>query len=272
MKLKLVSSKLVDILSSGDYKSVLFDFDHGLGDAIDFYSNVIPVLCKKFPGIFFAMKTYNGQDTLFGNWDRHLEDCLFDLEIRVWFSCAEWDATTDETKAELCIRDEFGLPPEKQAEKYRIPMAVANPLIGVHFFSTSSREVTCSEEIAHRLWNRIIERGLIPLDTHMQTPNGRNVYEPWLWEERTVNSISPNPAVLCGLMKSLGGFAGVSSGNFWAALTMIHPKKILYIETEFPVTKLTRLPVWSMKEYDEKIVDDWLDCCADTRNKYSKWV
>ena len=268
MKLKLVSSKLVDILSSGDYKSVLFDFEHGLGDAIDFYSNVLLPLREKYPQIFFAMKTYNGQDDLFGHWN----DDMFDLRIRVWFSCTEWDTSTDETKAELCIREEFGFPAEKQVENYMLPYLGGSPLVGVHFFSTSCEDVTCDEDIAHQLWNRILEHGLIPIDTYFKTPNGKNVYEPWSWEDRTVNSISPNPAVLCGLMKSLGGFAGISSGNFWAALTMVHPKKILYIETEFPVTKLTRLPVWSMKEYDEKIVDAWLDCCADTRNKYSKWV
>ena len=43
--------RLTDFLESGEYHSVLFKFYHGLGDAISFYCNVLPVLEKKFPDV-----------------------------------------------------------------------------------------------------------------------------------------------------------------------------------------------------------------------------
>lgn len=248
---------LRDLLETGKYKTVLLQFYHGLGDAIDFFNNVLPVLEFTFPKVKFAVATHLGQEAIFGEVDT--DESHYDLAVRVKFPCSEWEATP-ETKAEKCLRVEMGLP-QRQLDHY-LGRIYPSPLIGTHFFSTSSPGLSAPEELAQAVWRAISARGLIPIDTHFVHEGAVHKLTPYSWQNRHVADIEPTPQKLFGLLRSLGGFAGVSSGNFWAALCQLEPEKILYLETEFPATKLTRLPVHSVKSPDDiDAINDWLDDC-----------
>ena len=258
MSIQYKNLKLVDLLSGGEIESVLFKFYHGLGDAVDFYCNVLPVLKFKFPHVEFYMDTHAGQEMLFGEVDQ--DESNYDLCVFVNFPCAEWEPD-DETKAEKCLRVEMGVP-AKQQDIYVLPRRFGSPFVGVHFFSTSSEFVTWDESDAEFLWDHIASRGLIPIDTHFAHPSAKIAHHPFGFVDRSVcdDKIQPNVGLVCGTIRACSGFAGVSGGNFWIALATLPPECILYIETEFPASKLTHLPVWSMKGYDEDVVDSWLDC------------
>lgn len=248
-------------LDTGQYKKVLLYFHHGLGDAIDFYYNVLPVVKRHYPNVEFYFDTHMGQEEFFGN----VPSCeLFDYDIAMplVFPCAEWDSWSDETKAEKCLRIEFGIEGEKQGDNYDIPH-YQSPLIGVHFLSTSSKSIIYPESDAKKLWNAILDRGFIPIDTHFAHPKASVLRHAYSFENRNVDDIEPHVKTLFGLLGALSGFAGVSSGNFWSALGILHPKHILYIDNEFPAKKLTHLPVHHMKGYDAVVVKEWLDDIED---------
>lgn len=249
--------RLTDFLESGEYHSVLFKFYHGLGDAISFYCNVLPVLEKKFPDVDFYFETERGQEMMFGNVCGDEDD--YDLSVFVNFPCSEWDIDTDETKAEKCLRVEMGIDGVKQGEDYQMPCQFMSPLIGCHFFSTSCEALSCDYEIAQAVWDGIANHGMIPIDTHFVHPNATIKLAPFDFEAcRNVADVKPDVGLLFGLLGTLSGFVGVAGGNFWAALSCLPPQHILFIENEFPVTKLTRLPVFSMRGFEPDVFDEFM--------------
>lgn len=248
-------------MSTGQYKKVLLSFHHGLGDAISFFYNVLPVLKRKYPSVDFCFDTHMGQENIFGYVDK--ERLHYDLVVDVVFPCSEWDADSTETKAERSLRTEFGIEREKQKDRYMhdyYPYTpYPSPLVGVHFQSTSGDCLCYNKNDSEKLWNAIKERNLIPIDTQFFHPDATIKREPYSFADRNMKGMKPDVKNLFGLLGTLRGFAGVASGNFWSALCVLPPSKILYLGTEFPVNKLTRLPVHNMIKYDEKVVSEWLD-------------
>lgn len=271
MKIEYKQQTLCQLLDTGAVHSVLFQFRHGIGDCVSFYCNVLPVLADLYPNVRFAFAPLEDQRPLFP----YVDDCEanYDLTVLVTFPCSEWDFDTDETKAEKCLHEEMGVIKQccRQRDVYRLPYTFGSPLVGVHFFSTSCEDVSCSEDIAEKIWRSIERAGLIPIDTHFYHDGAKIERHPFAWETRTVDDPNIKPSIgLCdGLISACAGFAGVSGGNFWLALAEMMPQCILYIETEFPVEKLTREPVFSMKEYDQATVDAWLDAVKEI--EASRW-
>ena len=255
MKVSITYNKLrlVNLLGTGEYRSVLFKFYHGLGDAISFYCNVLPVLRARYPWVKFYFDTERGQEEMFGTVSQNEED--YDLSVFVQFPCSEWESDTDETKAEKCLRVEMGIEDEKQCDVYEMPHPFykQSPLVGVHFHSTSSESLSVDYDTAHTVWFEIMNAGLIPIDTHFSHPGATLRPERFDFCTRNVADCNANMRSLFGLLGTLRGFIGVASGNFWAALTCLPPERIMYLETDFPVTKLTRLPVYSMRGFQPDV-------------------
>lgn len=255
-----------NLMNSGQYKKVLLSVHHGLGDAILFYYNVLPVLKANYPNVEFYFDTWKGQQDFFGQVDKDYNH--YDLVVEVLLPTAEWDKRMTETKAERSLRIQFGFPNEKQCELYtkdtEPQKLYPSPLVGVHFFSVSCQRICYGKEDAEKIWNAIKERDLIPIDTQLNHPEmvvGRQlvVHKPFQFEDRNLNGVQPNLKNLFGIMGTLRGFAGVSSGNFLVALCTLPPEKILYIGNQFPGEKITRLPIHKMMGYDQKVVNQWLD-------------
>ena len=261
MKLSYVQKTLADVLGEHpEYKKILLKFYHGLGDAIDFFANCVPMLKRAFPGRRFYVETQLGQEYFFGEVDP--DENHYDLCVFIAFPCAEWDKGM-ETKAEKCARVELGIkiPPDVPSRYFISPGRDPSPLVGVHFVSTSNDDVSCPEPCARLIWDKIEQRGLIPIDTHFRHQGATLDRVIFAWEDRHVQTVRPTVEKLFGLMNALGGFAGVSSGNFWASLCTLPPSRILFIETEFPVRKMTHIPIRSIKaaDPDEAVIDTWLN-------------
>jgi hypothetical protein len=149
-------------------------------------------------------------------------------------------------------------------EDYTLPKKYSSPLVGLHFNSTSCPRMNVPYEFAHKLWNQIIESDLIPIDLHMRhkNDNSRNVVYDFA-QCRKIDNISATTPKLIGMLSACCGFAGVSSGNLFCALSIFPPEKILYITSDFPAKRSTRLPVHEINwknGYDKKIIQDWIEC------------
>ena len=265
MKVSITYNKLrlVNLLGTGEYRSVLFKFYHGLGDAISFYCNVLPVLRARYPWVKFYFDTERGQEEMFGTVSQNEED--YDLSVFVQFPCSEWELDTDETKAEKCLRVEMGIEDEKQCDVYEMPHHYNSPLVGVHFHSTSSESLSVDYDTAHTVWFEIMNAGLIPIDTHFSHPGATLRPERFDFCTRNVADCNANMRSLFGLLGTLRGFIGVASGNFWAALTCLPPERIMYLETDFPATKLTRLPVYSMRGFQPDVFAEFIRKLGETK-------
>ena len=254
------SRKVCDYLDTGKYHRVLLLFRHGLGDAIMFYSTCFKALVAKYPSISFTYSTHLGQEEIFGNPDTNPDH--YDIAFEFVYPCSEWGAI-NETKSEKCARVEIGLKGPLK-EEYSIPGRYPSPLVGVHFNSTSCPSLNAPRDVAKRLWDQVLESGLIPIDTHMRHAydNRRSVVHDFE-QSRRIDDVRASAPALIGLIGSLRGFAGVPSGNMACALAMLPPNRILYLSSEFPMDRLTRLGCFEMnlkKPYDAVLVGEWLDC------------
>ena len=261
MELTFKNKTLADVLTAHpEYKRILLKFYHGLGDAIAFHANCLPALKRAFPGREFSVETQLGQELFFGAVNP--DENAYDLSVFILFPCAEWEPGP-ETKAEKCGRVELGIEitPDVPSRYWFSGGREPSPFVGVHFVSTSNDGLCCPEPCARLIWEKIEKRGLIPIDTHFRHEGATIDREIFAWESRNVQNVRPTVEKLFGMIENLGGFAGVASGNFWAALCCLDPSKILYIETEFSVRKLTHIPIRQIKAEnpDEAVIDAWLD-------------
>lgn len=253
------TKKVVDYLNTGKYKKVLLIFHHGLGDAIMFHATCYKALCEKYPNIEFYLDTHLGQEQILGHVDKNPDH--YDIAFKFAFSCSEWDSR-DETKAEKCARLQVGMAFNK--EKYNLNKTFSSIFVGLHFNSTCCSKMNVPEDFAKKLWNQIENAGFIPIDTHMRHQNDNKKSIVYGFEScRRIDNISATTPKLMSVLSSCCGFAGVPSGNFTCALNVMPPEKILYITSEFPAKRSTRLPVHEInwkKGYDEGIIQNWIDC------------
>ena len=247
--------KVSDYLATGLYHNVLVKFHHGLGDAVAFQP-CFDALRHLYPSIRFSLHVHCGQEDIFGTCDE--SESAYDIVFEIGFPCSEWDHP-DMTKAEYCCRRELGIPAPSAFP--RIDRVFPSPLIGVHYHSTCMPfQLGCPEVVARRLRDSIIESGLIPLDTHMahyfDNPDNRR----FDWEHCTIRDARASCSNLLGVLGVCAGFAGVASGNFHAALAMLPEDTVLFLKTDFPVSRLTRKGVLQLdvNDYDDEIVRLWL--------------
>ena len=224
-----------------------------------FHALCMPALRRRFPAVRFFFLCYNGQEAIWGRVSPNEFD--YDLFVDLVFPCAEWDGT-NETKAEKCLRVELGLADERRGEDYRLEQEYASPLVGMHTHSTClPHMLDCPATFTQRLWTQFVEEGLVPFDTYMRRPDSNGV-ALLPFQTRKVTDIPATIPKLMGIMRTLCGMASVSSGNFFAALSVLPPRKVLFLRTNFPAVKLTRLPVWEIdtrKSYDSVLIHDFCD-------------
>ena len=224
-----------------------------------FYSTCLGALKKRYPGIEFTFATYNSQDVLFGRVDDSPDH--YDIAFALGYPCSEW-GPINETKSEKCARVELGLPMPLE-ERYSLPKSFPSPLIGVHFNSTSCPSFDAPPDFGRKLWDQIIEAGLIPIDTHMrhQWDNSHSVIHDFE-QCRRIDNVPASLDKLIGLISVCRGFAGVPSGNLICAMSLMPPEKILYLSSEFSMNRHVHINCFEMnirKPYDAGIVRDWLN-------------
>lgn len=233
--------KIKDYLDTGLYKKVYIKFEHGLGDAIMFYCNLLPILKRHYPNIEFFVKNQLGQDKLFPTCDPN--ESKYDISFELGFPCAEWD-NNNYTKSEKSAETELGFSRYEVFENYKFKNKVENPFIGVHFFSTAIKNFCMPEDKANEFWNKLKERNFIPIDTHLKHQNANK--DHYNFEQRISTDINANIQTLINLIGSCAGFAGVNSGNIWIALGLFPPEKILFLYNSRSLKdyrKLTKLPI-----------------------------
>ena len=270
--------KVFDIIKANGFKKVLLRLKAlGLGDAMMFKAVCLPALIEavnKFSDIFvnIDIDVHNGQDVVFhkyqvytGNLENY--DAVFELEFPD--NCFKWEGADTLTKPETCLRDELGLDYYHAPEYYGQDGYDYNRngvLVGLHLFSTCYAGLNCPEDFARHLWQQLADNALIPFDTYIETPGGKNRYKPYDFETQNLQGVTPGVDKLFKVVKSCCGFASVSSGNFFLALDSMPPEKILFLQTIFRPVKLTRLPVHVVDAHapynsaTEKVVQNWIDC------------
>lgn len=257
--------KLTERLNTGNYRSVVILFGHGLGDCIMFAS-LLDELKILYPDIDFRLALQRGLDEeeifpeayLFSS----VEDVLqlnYDLCAAINFP-VETDPNL--TKSELCCREELGMP--LLTTYKRITKRYESRLCAVHFNLTCLPDLVMPDrDVAERIWNDILAAGWIPIEVHFQHIYHNPVNEKFDFIDCTVRRCVPKVATLLGLLQRCGAFVGVVSGPFHCAMATLNHNRIAYLEKEIPVARFTHEPIktFNVKDYQGG-VGQWLKTLA----------
>ena len=276
---------IVSYITETSPKRVLLCFFHGLGDFLQF-RGVYKSLCDTFPDVEF---TYGLDEGL------KYADFLLDYEPYVFVSresdekhnpiYSEYDlifriAFTQNregemSKAENCLITEVGLPPLERPHQSIAKMR--SRLVSVHFYSTwgpSAMGMIGREETAHKIWDEIIEAGLIPIETNFEHKYTNPENENFDWINAHVRGIECNTENLASLLQASHAFIGVISGNIHAALSCLPREKVMALTTYMPSRALgTDVPAINIDNYKEGSVLKWLKELdgEKVKNNWTNW-
>lgn len=254
--------KLTEWLYTGDYKTVLLPFFHGVGDVV----MVLPILKElrtRFPDIKFDLGLCRGLDQetfvpdavlLDGDWREKALTLGYDLVYPLNFPLEKPEDTTF-TKAEVSCVEEVGIAPicghlRLQAKRF----------VGVHFQMTSVPWVANAElDIAQIIWNDIKEAGFVPIETHFQHIFHNPVNERYPFVDTHVRACTPRIETLMALLGSCYAFVGVVSGNFHMALSVLGPNHVMLLERDLKREHFTKdkIATANLKDYHGE-VKEWL--------------
>jgi len=240
--------KLVEYITP-ETKRILIIFWHGVGDAVMFFKP-FEALKQQFPAIHFDLAFAKGltQEVMYPGAllvtgddlkDDKLKAMDYDIVAKVHFPMNE--AQQEFTKGEWCCIKELGIEP---VWGHSALPECQNRLVGVHF------NITClpgaanpDEETAKRVWNDILEAGYIPIETHFEHVFHNPVNKKFDFVDCTVRRAKAEVDSLIGLIRNLGAFVGVVSGNFHIALATLPPERIFFLEKDFKLECFTKHPI-----------------------------
>ena len=250
------TQKVKDYLDTGLYSTVLLRFYHGLGDTVMFQPDLI-ALRDMYPTIDIDLEVRYGQEEL---WTSHKpSDKHYDAIFEIGFPMSEY-SHPEYTKGEWCCIAELGITPPKALYKYSEKLK--SPLVGMHFFSTCMPDkLGIKEDVAHKIRDRILNAGLIPIDTNMRHPTFNNRNKKFSWNTCAIEDAKASCKTLVGVLQRCCGFVGCVSGNFNLATAVMPAERILFLNTSFPAERLTRHPVLQLNvhQWDDKVLDKWIE-------------
>ena len=229
-------------------RRVLLIFWHGVGDLVMFLP-VYEAVKKAYPDIRFALGVPLGlsycdlvPDALELTGDEvnvTTAGLPFDLVAKITFPMNE--GQVELTKGEWCCRHEIGIDPvwgHGRLPDHR------TPLVAVHF------QITClpdscnpDRDTAERVWNDVLESGLVPMECHFQHIFHNPVNAKFDFIDASVRRCRPELKSLLGLIQNARAFVGVVSGPFHVALSVLGPDRVLLLEKDFKKECFTKLNV-----------------------------
>jgi hypothetical protein len=248
--------KLVEYLEKG--KKFLIRFGHGLGDTIMFLP-ILKELRSKYPDCVIDLYVEAGQEHIFGDTlDKEGEG--YDLVFSLDFPMSEG---SELTKAEKCCLDEIGIDYKYCGIDLEVSLKEHkedNPFVVVHFQGTALPDsVSCSEEVAKKIWQEIKECGKIPIECHFHHIFHNPKNDKFDFVNRHVRDCNADIKTLVGMIQNSYAFIGVASGPFIVALAS-NPDRTLYLEKNHPLKSYTKLDIAriDIKDYKEGSIKEWL--------------
>lgn len=234
---------VVDHIVASNHKDVAIVFLHGLGDVLMF-SSVWDYMLRSLPGVKFTLFLLSGFEPLIpGSRTWTGDACLsgFDVAYVLEFPMSEGSG---ELKSEKCARLELGIDGPFDVDSLVLD---GRRIVAVHFQATAlPGACNAPEPVARRIWEILVEKGMVPIDVHFTHcfHNPVNVLYPWA--VTNVRGQPPSVEKLYSLIEAASVVVAVASGPMVMTLA-INPGKLIYLENHHKISDYTRKKVSSVK-------------------------
>lgn len=241
------NKKVYEFIKDYPRGRVLFIFDHGLGDLINFLP-LYDKMAELFPRCSFRI----GTPIVRRNAPLHSEIITLGDNFRTIipyyshiFKIGYPEPSIEERnqglrKPYLCNLREMGIPNfiwKPYNFKYNINNN-GSKKVGVHFTgSTNPKAKNIDFNIMEKIWREIEECGYKPFEMHINCDNTLNTSYPSFINElnslRFINSI--NLQLLIDNIKECKFFFGIDSGPFYLACALLGTDKCTFLEYKMPL-------------------------------------
>lgn len=236
------NKKIYQYLKEGGGGRVLFIFNHGIGDLINFLSSY-ERLKELFPNYLFKIGTPNYRKNQCLYPDIISLDDNYRSMIRYYryiFRVSYPEPTIINRregirKPYLCNIEELGIPnfvwkPFRYNNGF-IYNKNSN-LVGVHFTGNSNpKNKNIDFKIMEKIWKEIEEYGFIPFEVHMDSSNviDRN-FPDFINESNSLRFEKPDLELLMNKIKDCRYFLGVDSGPLYLSCSILGVDKCIFLK------------------------------------------
>lgn len=253
--------KVADYLRMESPAKVCLIFWHGLGDLVMF----IPTYYKlkiMFPEtkIDIALQEGTGQKALMPGAieisDPGVPIDGYDYTFQIHYPMSEHD-NVKWTKNEWCCMVELGIDPIDEYPKIK---KSASPFVACHFQATALPDpINPTEEVAEKIWNEILDTGLIPIEVFFRHKYYNPVNEKFKFIDCTVRRAKPSIKTLVNTYNHCFASICVASGNLPVSISIM-PTRTLYLKKAYDIECYTRktIPQIDVTNYEDGKVKEWL--------------
>jgi hypothetical protein len=240
--------KVYDHLKLRPYGKVLFIFDHGLGDLINFFP-LYESMKNLFPNCTFKIGVPEKR-----KYTQELHPSIISLDnsfrskmylyqhiFRIHYKEPSIEERFEGIKKPyLCNSLEIGIPnliwkPFKHSDF--VINSNDSVHIGVHFTgSTNPRFKNINFSIMERIWKEIEECGCIPFDVHMDcyTTLDKN-FPKFINKSNSLRFKKINMELLIYAIKQCKFFFGIDSGPFYLATSILGVNKCIFLKNKMDI-------------------------------------
>jgi len=235
--------KIYNIIKRQPYGRVLFIFDHGLGDLINFLP-LYDDIKRLFPRCDFKIGTpkyryntylHSSIIPLGDDFRSIISYCNYVFRINYSEPSIE-EKNQGLRKPYLCNLKEMGIP-NFIWKPYKFNWIINNNgsnKVGIHFTgSTNPKAKNIDFNIIDSIWKEIKESGYTPFEMHMNCSNtlDRN-YPTFINEENSLRFGSLDLQLLIDNIRECKLFFGVDSGPFYLAAAILGTDKCIFLKNK----------------------------------------
>lgn len=240
---------------------VLLKFGHGLGDAVQFTS-VVNHLRRHYPEWQLSVQALVGKhsvfygmvDNVYTDRDPRPADTEYDAVHDIaWHECDNSYADSPSTKAERCLREQFGITPEwplcryavrvgtsalDRARDYLAAIGATGKAVLLHYQgNTACHAKNLTHDVAKIVCDRVMAAGCVPIildwDGRSPLPNGKTIFCPdashHLWQGygtgdgETIAALAQLSRLVVAIDSGPGHVAGSTDTTTLVVWTGHHP-------------------------------------------------
>jgi hypothetical protein len=229
-----------------NFHRVLFVFDHGLGDLLQYipvHNEFTRQVGKRIELASPAKRQYHKIDPLIKSYES-LDVKGYEYVYRLFYPDSKaykppFEYHDEPAKPYLCAFYELGMEHFVwKPHKLDNPFAdVDSKRVGVHFFGhTGANEKFCPKSSAEAIWDEIVKAGYEPFECHMR-PNFRSDYRDcgdddcrFITEENSLRFYPPDLKLMKDEIGKCKYFISVDSGPLYLASALIGFDRLIGLE------------------------------------------
>lgn len=239
------NKKVSDYLKFSSGGRVLFLFNHGLGDVINFIP-IVEELKIRYPRYLFRIGVHKNRNIQISDLIQPISDMDNIRQLIRYFTYVfkisyPEPVNTKLSKPYFCNEQEIGLDNfvwEPFKLNTNIKTKSIDSLVGVHFFgNTNQRNKTLNINLAKQIWEDIEQCGFVPFEIYNKFQSSSVVDFDVVNETNSLRFKNSTIQETIDVISNCSYFFGIDSGPLYLATSVLGPERCIGLEKNYSISK-----------------------------------